>query len=60
VESKVLKCCANIYLNCQCLKKNRTQDYKIWFHLEILGLILIPVLFGIWDRLSNDCFWAHP
>jgi hypothetical protein len=56
MESKVLKCCANIYLNCQCLKKNRTQDYEIWFHLEIL----ISVLFGIWDPLSSDCFWAHP
>jgi len=28
--------------------------------LGILGLILISVIFGIWDHLSSDCFWAHP
>jgi len=30
-----------------------------WFRLGIRSSILISVLFGIPDRLSNDCFWAH-
>jgi len=30
------------------------------FRLGIFGLILIYVLIDISDRLSSDCFWAHP
>jgi len=32
----------------------------VWFRLGILVFILISVLCGILDRLSSDCFWAHP
>jgi len=32
----------------------------VWFRLGILAFILITVLCGIPDRLSSDCFWAHP
>jgi len=32
----------------------------VWLRLGILFFILISVLCGIPDRLSSDCFWAHP
>jgi len=31
----------------------------VWFRLGVLVFILIPVLCGVPDRLSSDCFWAH-
>ena len=30
------------------------------FRLGVLVFILISVLCSIPDRLSSDCFWAHP
>jgi len=40
-------------------RRSRYVCVLVWFLLGILGFILISVLCGLPDRLSEDCFWVR-